>query len=141
MKDSTKGTLTVFALVLGVGLMCGIFGFVAGIERGKNKSVERLLSIEKRLDLHDRIDSVLAASVNAFYEYVGVKGKIGSVKQDTAQAVKGDYVDSTSIDLLWPPLMGSDPIPPPAGFEAIIERSVFQNLIKPRVVDTAQEER
>lgn len=129
MKESTKETLKVFALVFGVGLICGLFGILGGIAIGENRSVERLLSIEKRLDLHDRIHLALVGHINTFYEYVGVKGKMGRVKQDTATA------------LPRPAIMDHDPIPPPAGFEAIIERSIYQNLKKPRVADTVKWEK
>lgn len=134
MKDSTKGTLKVFALVIAVGLMCGGLGIIGGIAIGKNRAAERFLSIEKRLDLHDRIDSVLVASINAFYEYVGVKGKMGSVEQDTIgwETVYDKRSEST---------LDHDPIPPPAGFEAWIKRSVYWHLKKPRVADTVKWEK
>lgn len=124
MKDSTKETLTTFALVLAVGLMCGGLGIIGGIAIGENKSAERLLSIEKRLDLHDRIDSVLVASINAFYKYVGVTGKMGSVEQDTIgwETIYGERRE---------PTLDHDPVDPPVGLEAIIERSVYQKIERP----------
>jgi len=129
MTDSTKETLTTSALVIVIGLMCGGLGIIGGIAIGENRSVERFLSIEKRLDLHGRIDSVLVASINAFYEYVGVEWEIRSVKQDTVTTLPG------------PVILNHNPIPPPAGFEAQIKRSVYQNLKKPRVADTVKEDR
>jgi len=134
MKDSTKGTLTVFALVIAVGLLCGGLGIIGGIAIGENKSVERLLSIERRLDLHDRIHLVLVGHINTFYEYVGVEGKIGSVEQDTIgwETVYGERSES---------ILNHNPIPLPAGFGAIIERSVYWHLKKARVADMAKEKR
>jgi len=134
MKDSTKETSITFALVIAVGFMCGIFGFVAGLEKGKNESVERLLSIEKRLDSHHRIHLALVAHLNTFYEYVDVEWEIGSVEQDTIEweTIYGERSEST---------LDHSPIPPPAGLEAIIKRSVYQNLKKPRVVDTVRWEK
>jgi len=50
MKESTKETLITFALVIAVGFMCGFFGFLGGMEKGRGDCVKTLMSIEERLD-------------------------------------------------------------------------------------------
>ena len=110
------------ALVLVVlcGLACLFLGIFWGKSIGGRKAQiteQRFLSIESRLDVRALIDSVLITHINGIYEYlvVGMMEEIRSVKQDT------------TIDSFW----GPDPIPPPAGFEMRIKRSIYQKIKKP----------
>jgi len=117
MKAKIKyGSWLIVLMIIGLGMLAV---FMKHEINKAQKREDRFLKIESRLDSYYQIVSAFVVHINTIYDYLGVTGKIGSVERDTATALSG------------PVVMDHDPIPPPAGFEALIERSVYQKIERP----------
>lgn len=93
--------------------------------RTVNTHTRALNEVIDMLDRGNRIDSLLLAHLNGIYECLGVE--IRPLEQDTTDA---DYIYSESNINSLKPSTTFYPIPPPAGYERRIKRSVNQNIIR-----------
>lgn len=107
-----------------LALLCVFVVFLIGqqFQLATHESIfEKIVEcLEKNLEQNKaqgRINSLIVANINSIYEALDVEWETRPVEQDTIgwETIYGERSEST---------LDHDPIPPPAGFGARIERSI-----------------
>lgn len=98
MRGSTKETLKVFALVIAVGLMCGFFGFMGGVERGKNEERWTSLFRQKTATVIVDVDTLLLdrwqielMPVEVIMPQIKIRYKIKLGEENTTDTALAEY--------------------------------------------------